>query len=131
MCFSSNSGNSNVISNVAQPTSLLHLPPHEHRAAGAAHRHGVDVVEQEPGRVDGAAEGLGLPELCLGRGARVAEEAHEAVVVRGEQELPVPTGVRRRYDVVVVRVTAVVPRAGDVEADGRSQVVPLLVPGGD
>ena len=68
-----------------------------------------------------------LPELCLGRGARVAEEAHEAVVVRGKQELPVPSGVRRRYNVVVVRVVVVIPRAGDVVADGRSQVVPLLV----
>ena len=68
-----------------------------------------------------------LPELCLGRGARVAEEAHEAIVVCGEQELPVPSGVRRRYYVVVVRVVVIIPRAGDVVANGRSQVVPFLV----
>ena len=111
-----------------QTASLLHLPPDEHRAAGAAHRHGVDVVEEEPGGVDGAAKRLGLPELRLGRGARVAEEAHEAVVVGGEKELSVPAGVSGRDDGVVVRVAAIVPRAGYVEADGRGQVVPLLVP---
>ena len=37
----------------------------------------------------------------------------------------------RRDDVVVVGVAAVVPRAGHVVADGRRQVVPLLVPADD